>query len=92
MFCNRAEWKGREAYVLGNNVVRLTTLTGGGHIAEFRLENQPDVNPLWIPPWKTIEPYKYEEKKHKREYGSIVEGKLLSGVYSRKIPGKNRTK
>lgn len=85
MFCNRTSWRRRKAYVLGNKVVRLTTLSGGGHIAEFQLEDDPSVSPLWVPPWKTIEPHEYREKKHKREYGTITEGKLLSGIVGHNI-------
>lgn len=61
---------------------------GGGHIAEFQLEN-PDgsrtVSPLWVPPWKTIEPYQYKENMHKRDFGTITEGKLLSGIVGHNI-------
>ena len=85
LFCKKGVWQGREAYVLGNSVVRLKTLTGGGHIAEFQFEDSPTVSPLWVPPWRTIEPYQYEEKRHKRDYGTITEGKLLSGLVGHNI-------
>jgi len=85
LFCRRTSWRGRKAYVLGNSVVCLATLTGGGHIAEFQLENSPTVSPLWIPPWRTIEPHQYREKRHKRDYGTITEGKLLSGLVGHNI-------
>ena len=68
--------------------MRLTTLTGGGHIAEFHLENSDSgasVSPLWVPPWRTIEPDQYEERLHKRDYGTITEGKLLSGLVGHNI-------
>jgi len=76
-------WRGREAYRLSNGLVQLITLTGGGHIAEFHFMERggaPKLNPLWIPPWKTIEPYRYQEKVHGVRYGPIFEGKLLSGI------------
>jgi hypothetical protein len=85
LFCKKSEWRGRKAYAIGNSVVRLTTLTGGGHIAEFQLEDSPRVSPLWVPPWRTIEPHQYQEKKHKRDYGTITEGKLLSGLVGHNI-------
>ena len=85
LFCNRTTWRGRKAYVLGNKVVRLTTLTGGGHIAEFKLDEPPSVSPLWVPPWRTIEPHHYRQKVHKRNYGTITEGKLLSGLVGHNI-------
>jgi hypothetical protein len=88
MFCKQASWKGRQAYVVGNNVIRLTTLTGGGHIADLHLEDAAgagSVSPLWVPPWHTIDPQQYREKKHVREYGTITEGKLLSGLVGHNI-------
>lgn len=85
LFCKKSVWRGRKAYSLGNSVVRLTTLTGGGHIAEFQLEDSPTVSPLWVPPWRTIEPHEYQEKRHKRDYGTITEGKLLSGLVGHNI-------
>jgi hypothetical protein len=66
----------------------LITLTGGGHIAEFRFAEDtgfPSLNPLWVPPWPTIEPYTYREKIHASQYGSITEGKLLSGIVGHNI-------
>ncbi len=85
LFCKKSIWQGRKAYALGNGAVRLTTLTGGGHIAEFQLEDSTSVSPLWVPPWRTIEPQQYEEKKHARDYGTITEGKLLSGLVGHNI-------
>jgi hypothetical protein len=81
-------WHGRKAYVLKNDSVQLVTLTGGGHIAEFRFVDASPfshLNPLWVPPWKTMEPYKYREKVHSRTYGSLLEGKLLSGIAGHNI-------
>jgi len=47
--CKKIVCKKREAYLLSDDVVSLTALTGGGHIAEFHLKN-PDgtesVSPL----------------------------------------------
>ncbi len=88
LFCTASSWRGRNAYCLGNELVRLTTLTGGGHIAEFRFADGtgfPTLNPLWIPPWPTIEPYEYREKMHASHYGSLTEGKLLSGITGHNI-------
>jgi hypothetical protein len=55
---------------------------GGGHIAEFQFDHPelPDINPLWIPPWKTIEPDHYRPALHARRYGAPPAGKLLSGL------------
>ncbi len=83
LHCHRTSWKGRNCYVLGNSLVRLKILMGGGHVAEFRLNSQSGgagVNPLWVPPWRTIEPYRYRGQIHSKEYGTSVEGKCLSGI------------
>jgi hypothetical protein len=88
LFCLATSWHGRNAFCLGNELVRLTTLTGGGHIAEFRFADEtglPTLNPLWVPPWPTIEPYRYRESVHASSYGSLVEGKLLSGIVGHNI-------
>jgi hypothetical protein len=87
LFCKPATWQGRKGYLVGNNVIRLTTLTGGGHIADLHLEDSigSSVSPLWVPPWRTIDPHEYREKEHAREYGTITEGKLLSGLVGHNI-------
>ena len=86
--CERTLWKGRKAYRLSNGVVRLVTLTGGGHIAEFRFARSSgslSLSPLWNPPWKSIEPYQYRAARHASLYGPPIEGKLLSGIAGHSI-------
>jgi len=86
--CVSTSWRGRKAYLLKNESVQLVTLTGGGHIAEFRFADASPfshLNPLWVPPWKTMEPFNYREKTHSRLYGSLLEGKLLSGIAGHNI-------
>lgn len=88
LYCTATSWQGRRAFCLGNELVHLTTLTGGGHIAEFRFADGtgfPALNPLWVPPWPTIEPYKYREAVHAPRYGTLTEGKLLSGIVGHNI-------
>jgi hypothetical protein len=83
LFCSRTSWRGRQAYALGNDVLRLVTLAGGGHIAEFCFQESsglPTLNPLWVPPWTTMEPYRYQEKLHAARYGPPVTGKLICGL------------
>jgi hypothetical protein len=83
-----SKWRERESYVLSNNLIRLVTLTGGGHVAEFGFEESSGnsaLNPLWVPPWKTIDPHKYDPGRHASEYGSPTEGKLLSGITGHNI-------
>src|SRR5437870_719884 len=83
LYCEKSSWRGRECYALGNGLMQLTTLTGGGHIAEMRFaeaSGASTLNPLWEPLWKTIDPHRYRPAKHSSEYGSPIEGKLLSGI------------
>jgi hypothetical protein len=58
--------------------LRVTLMREGGHVAEI-LEKQTGVNPLWIPPWPTIEPSAYSPSRNP-EYGSDRESHLLSGI------------
>lgn len=86
--CNKTWWNGREAYCLTNGLVQLVSLTGGGHLAEFRFTDksgQSRMNPLWAPPWKTMEPYRYQEKLHGKTYGPRSEAQLLSGIAGHNI-------
>jgi hypothetical protein len=83
LVCKSSSWRGRQAFILENDLIRLITLTGGGHIAEFRFREGSGLstmNPLWIPPWKTIEPYRYREKAHAAAYGTPVVGRMISGI------------
>jgi hypothetical protein len=58
--------------------LRVTVTVEGGHIAEI-LDKVSGVNPLWIPPWRSIEPSSYDPAKHP-EYGQNVESRLLCGI------------
>jgi hypothetical protein len=71
-------YRGRRAASVENELVRVTVLHEGGHIAEI-LDKQSGVNPLWTPPWESIEPSTYDPRKHP-EYGADSESKLLSGI------------
>lgn len=69
---------GREAVQIENERIRLTVLKEGGHIAEI-LHKATGVNPLWMPPWKSMEPSAYDPALHP-EYGLNAESKLLAGI------------
>lgn len=71
-------FRNRRAMQLEDDSLRLTVSVEGGHIAEL-LEKKTDINPLWQPPWPSIEPSAYCREKHP-EYGSDSESKLLSGI------------
>jgi len=71
-------WNERRAYRLSNANVELTTLVGGGHIADFRLRGSP-VNVLWESPWPTIEPQTFSSREHAALYGDGPVGRFLCG-------------
>ena len=72
------QFKDRAAVQIENEHIRLTVMKEGGHIAEI-LHKATGVNPLWIPPWKSIEPSTYDPDQHP-EYGLNAESKLLAGI------------
>jgi len=81
--CSRVKWQGREAYAVQNDVVRMVALTGGGHIASFSFHGArgaAGMNPLWTPPWKTIDPQRYSPAAHAARYGPPPAGQLLAGI------------
>jgi hypothetical protein len=71
-------YRSRSAVSIENDQVRVTVLREGGHIAEI-LHKASGVNPLWTPPWPSIEPSQYRPELHP-EYGCNTESKLLSGI------------
>lgn len=68
----------RRAVQIENDALRVTVTVEGGHIAEI-LHKSSGVNPLWIPPWPSIEPSTYSAEAHP-EYGGHNESKLLCGI------------
>jgi hypothetical protein len=71
-------YRNRRAVQLENDAVRVTVLVEGGHVAEM-LHKASGVNPLWTPPWTSIEPSTYNPRKHP-EYGGNAESRLLAGI------------
>lgn len=76
---------GRTLWEFSNPSLKISIAPGGGHIAGLRLlQGHPKAkslpNPLWTPPWTSIEPASYQPKKHDRLYGGAPEGRLLSGI------------
>ena len=88
LVCSKTKWQSREAYALSNGLIQMVNLTGGGHIAELRFaegSGLPTLNPLWTPPWKSMEPFQYSSRSHAKRYGPLTEGKLLSGIAGHNI-------
>jgi hypothetical protein len=70
----------RSGYRLQARWGHVAVLEGGGHLCELNLNECDGVNPLWRPPWKTIDPQKYNPPKHARTYGPLPDGRLLAGI------------
>lgn len=86
--CVKTLWQGREAYALENHLIRLVMLVCGGHVVEFRFHRSTGLstlNPLWTPPWRTIDHDKYDEKRHAARYGPPVTGRLMCGLAGHNI-------
>lgn len=73
-----ASYRTRRAAAIENDRIRTTVTAEGGHVAEI-LHRETGVNPLWVPPWPSIEPSSYDRAAHP-EYGSDNEAPLLAGI------------
>ena len=71
-------YRGRRAATIENADLRVTVLQEGGHIAEI-FDKAAGVNPLWTPPWPTIEPSEYGPA-HAGVYGDGSDARLLAGI------------
>ena len=71
---------GRAGYRMECTWGGISVLEGGGHICQLNLAACGNVNPLWTPPWKTIDPQDYDPAKHSRAYGPLPDGRLLAGI------------
>jgi hypothetical protein len=71
-------YRGRRAHKIENENLEVIVSVEGGHIAAIR-DKATGVNPLWSPPWPSIEPSDYDPARHP-EYGHDAESKLLAGI------------
>lgn len=78
-----SRWRHRDAATIENTALRVTVLREGGHVAEI-LHKASGVNPLWVPPWPTMDPSAYSAALHPH-YGSDAESKLLSGIHGHNV-------
>src|SRR6185295_14300075 len=72
------DYRGRRAAIVENDDLRVTVLAEGGHIAEI-FDKRSRINPLWTPPWSSIEPSTYARPECSR-YGTGSDAKLLAGI------------
>jgi hypothetical protein len=71
-------YRGRRAHALDNGTLQIIVTVEGGHIAGV-IDKTTQVNPLWSPPWPSIDPSQYDAARHP-EYGHDAESKLLAGI------------
>lgn len=73
---------GRDAWTLENGRMRVSTLRGGGFIGEIRLKSadpKMSINPMRVPHYQTIDPYKYNDAVDNAIYGDSIQRRLQSG-------------
>ena len=75
---NEIEYRGRRACALNNGTLEIIVTVEGGHIAAV-VDRASGLNPLWSPPWPSLEPSRYDPLKHP-QYGGNAESKLLAGI------------
>lgn len=78
MATHQSTYRNRRAAMIEDERLRVTVTVEGGHIAEI-FDKTTGINPLWTPPWPSIEPSTYSLEGHP-EYGNDSESKLLSGI------------
>ena len=71
-------YRNRRAHSIENEHLRIVVTVEGGHLAVIE-DKASGINPLWSPPWPTIEPSTYDPARHP-EYGLDAESRLLSGI------------
>src|SRR5260370_4137528 len=76
-------YRDRRAATIENNELRVTVLEEGGHVAEL-FDKQAGVNPLWTPPWPSIEPSTFDRARH-HVYGDDADAKLLAGIMGHNV-------
>ena len=76
-------FRNRRVAQIENDRIRVTVTVEGGHVAEI-VHKPSGVNPLWTPPWPSIDPSTYSLAKNP-EYGNDAESKLLSGLMGHNV-------
>lgn len=79
----RCSYRSRRAAAIENRYLRVTVLEEGGHVAEI-YDKARSVNPLWTPPWPSIEPSTYSAARDV-VYGRGSEARLLAGIMGHNI-------
>lgn len=66
MHVRTTRFRGRSAWELDSDVLRVVVLEGGGHIASVTLKAGPSLNPLWEPVWEGMEPWDFRPQDSRR--------------------------
>lgn len=80
-----AEYHGRKAWTLRNNKIQVTVLPGGGHLASITLRSGrgAGINPLWLPPWRSVEPGAWT--RNPAAFGGKPAAQLLSSIMGQNL-------
>jgi len=70
---------GRKVIWVGNQCLQIALAEGGGHIAALRGKDVAS-NPLWQPPWPSLEPSAVTPEIVNEQYGGPPEGRLLASI------------
>lgn len=75
-----ADYHGRRTWQLQNDKLQVIITPGGGHIASLTLRSGPGskLNPLWLPPWKSVEPGQWSSSGGR--YGDKPGAQLVSSI------------
>jgi len=73
-------FRGRAAWAIENDHVRMIVLESGGHLAEIVFKQGELVSPLWVQSRDTIDSDTYDPEIHGAIYGTNSESRLLSGL------------
>jgi len=73
-----ATFHGRRCEQIENDLLRVTVLEEGGHIAEV-FDKRAGVSPLWVPHWTSIEPSTWSRERSGL-FGTGADARLLAGI------------
>ncbi len=76
-------FQGRRAVRIENELLRVTVLQEGGHIAEI-YNKHSQISPLWIPSWKSLEPSTLSPHDS-AIFGGGPGAKLLAGIMGHNV-------
>lgn len=76
-------YRERRAHQIENAQLRAVVLVEGGHLAVLE-HRATGINPLWTPPWPTIEPSTFDPALHP-DYGTGRECALLAGIHGHNL-------